>query len=85
MLSPMSSNGCGTASEESLMGTLRAQCACKHCGSPVQAVAKLAKKVRPGRRPAGRRNEQPTGGAGLFSQRNAHGSVGAALAIGFRE
>jgi hypothetical protein len=27
----------------------------------------------------------PQGEAGLFSQRNAYGSVGAVLAIGFRE
>ena len=48
--------------------------------------AAIAKKGRPDRRPAGRRNEQPTGGrAGLFLQRNAYGSVGAALAIDFRE
>jgi len=48
--------------------------------------AAIAKKVRPDRRPAGRRNEQPAGGrARLFLQRNAYGSVAAALAIGFRE
>ena len=48
--------------------------------------AAIAKKADRTERPAGRRNEQPTGGrAGLFLQRNAYGSVGAALAIDFRE